>query len=98
MRHSRREFVKITGAASFAVLGAPALLKSRNANDKIRMGFIGVGNRGTKLLRAFRKNSDVQVAALCDVYKPYLTRKKNEVHPKLAETLGSRIPPLDETL
>jgi predicted dehydrogenase len=97
MRHSRREFVKITGAASFAVLGAPALLKSRNANDKIRMGFIGVGNRGTKLLRAFRKNSDVQVAALCDVYKPYLTRKKNEVHPKLAETLGSRIPPLDET-
>ena len=97
MQQTRRQFVITSGLASAAVIGAPAILKSRNANDKIRMGFIGVGNRGSQLLQAFRENSDVQVAALCDVYKPYLSRNKANVHPKLVDTLGSRIPQLGET-
>jgi len=95
MNHTRREFVKAS-VASAAILSAPGLLTAKNRGDKIRMGFIGVGNRGTKLLRAFRKNPDVQVAALCDVYQPYLTRNKSAVDAKIIDSIGSRVPPLDE--
>jgi len=94
MNHTRREFVKAS-VASAAILSAPGLLTAKNRGDKIRMGFIGVGNRGTKLLRAFR-NPDVQVAALCDVYQPYLTRNKSAVDAKIIDSIGSRVPPLDE--
>ena len=43
------------------------------ANDKIRMGFIGIGNRGSQLLNLFLQNENCEIAALCDVYKPYTT-------------------------
>ena len=37
------------------------------ANDQVRLGFIGVGNRGCQLLRAFLAQPDAKVVALCDV-------------------------------
>jgi predicted dehydrogenase len=46
---------------------------------KIRMGFIGVGNRGTQLLHGFMRNDGCEIAALCDVYEPYTTRKREDV-------------------
>ena len=79
MNQTRREFTKTTAMASAAVIGAPALLRGKNLNDKIRVGFIGVGNRGTKLLRWFMANDDVDVAALCDVYDPYMNRDNSSV-------------------
>ena len=63
---NRRTFVAATAltAASYSrILGA---------NDTIRLGFIGVGNRGDQLLDAFLVHKDCTVAALCDVYEPYL--------------------------
>src|SRR3954452_24736752 len=38
------------------------------ANDRIGMGLIGSGSRGTYVMGLFAKNSDVEVRALCDVY------------------------------
>lgn len=35
------------------------------ANDKIRMCFTGVGNRGMQLLTLFMQDSDCEIAALC---------------------------------
>ena len=52
---SRREFIYKTGIVSAGVsLGAASLnamdyTRVRGANDKIRMGFIGVGNRGSQV-------------------------------------------------
>ena len=43
-------------------------------SDRVRVGFIGVGNRGGQLLDGFAAQPDVEVAALCDVYEPYLQR------------------------
>ena len=37
------------------------------ANERVRLGFIGVANRGMQLLGAFLENPDVEIAALCDV-------------------------------
>src|SRR5262249_29118420 len=47
-------------------------LSALGANERVRLGFIGVGNRGDQLLDAFMPHQDAEVAALCDVYEPYL--------------------------
>ncbi len=63
----RRDFIKqgvamgITTAATSNVLGA---------NDRIRVGVIGPGRQGRGVMKAFQKNQDVQIAAICDVYAP----------------------------
>src|SRR5438552_8295520 len=68
---SRRAFTKTTNAAG-ALAALPASAKARASNDRSRLGFIGVGNRGDQLLDAFLVHKDCQVIALCDVYEPYL--------------------------
>ncbi len=70
---NRREFVKGSACAGLS-LAVPSILQAANKGQKVRMGFIGVGNRGTLLLHTFMKHADVEVTALCDVYEPYLNR------------------------
>jgi predicted dehydrogenase len=102
---NRRDFIKKSAiAASGLSLGINNLsLKGSRltgANDKIRMGFIGVGNRGTQLLRLFMAQPNCEVAALCDVYEPYLLRDYARVDKKYTEGyLGKegRIPKMGET-
>lgn len=46
----------------------------RNASDRVRIGFIGVGNRGSTLLRNvknFAGRMNVEIAAVCDIYEPH---------------------------
>ena len=49
------------------VAGAPALLAAQSPNDAIRVGGIGVGNRGAFLLRQILKVPNVKVVAICDL-------------------------------
>lgn len=69
-RISRRRFLKTTGAFGAA---APFLLPAANwaaetpANNRITMGFIGVGTQGRGLLGGFLGSNEVQVLAVCDV-------------------------------
>jgi predicted dehydrogenase len=67
---SRREFTKSAGVAG----AAAALTASRvsGANNRIRLGFIGLGNRGDQVLDAFLAQRDAEVTAICDIYQPYL--------------------------
>jgi len=58
------------------------------------MGFIGVGNRGTELMDLFRENEDVEVAALCDVYEPYLLRDRSKVDKRYLVT--DKVPGMGE--
>jgi len=67
------------------------------AGDTVRMGFIGVGNRGTQLLERFVVQPDVEVVALCDVYEPYLVRDLERVHPRFRDS-GIPVPPMREEL
>lgn len=66
----RRTFVKLSGTA----VGAAALHAAYvyAANERIRLGFIGVGNRGSQLLERTLTLEAAQVVALCDVYQPFL--------------------------
>ena len=93
---NRRDFLKaaVTAAAAGAVL-APAPARVLGAGDQVRLGFIGVGNRGCQLLNAFLAHPDAKVVALCDVYAPYLNAEYDKVDPRFA-SLGQRIPRMAE--
>jgi predicted dehydrogenase len=77
---SRREFVKqsATAAGIAATLtGFPEYIKASvfGANDRINLGFIGVGGRGRSLLGDFSqalKTQPAQILAVCDVYRKRL--------------------------
>jgi predicted dehydrogenase len=75
---------------------APAIGQTRSASDRIRVGFIGLGYRGSQLLPLFMQNRDVQIAALCDVYEPFITRDYSQVHKRLVDKLGNLIPKMGE--
>ena len=79
---TRRSF---TTSATLAGLGT-ALSAARvyGATERIRLGFIGLGNRGDQVLDAFLQHKDAEVVALCDIYPPYLdfAAKKVGSHPE----------------
>lgn len=67
---TRRDFAKTLAVAGAATaLGQTRVL---GANDRIRLGFVGLGNRGDQVLDAFLAHEDAQVVAICDLYQPYL--------------------------
>ena len=77
----RRDFLNRSGkAAAGAATGAAVLTASRRAhaaaNDKIQLGFIGLGGRGGALLQGFAQRLDCQIAALCDVNGGRLAQAK----------------------
>ena len=105
---TRRNFIKrsslalagltVSGVGS-ATFAAPVIDSGRRiigANDRIRTGFIGIGNRGTQLLQLFMEQPDCEVAALCDVYKPYVTRNYAEVDPRYIKAMPRQIPKMGE--
>lgn len=69
---------------------------SRVRIEKIRVGFIGVGNRGSQLLNLFMQHPDCEVAALCDVYEPYRTRDRSQVDPRYLEIIPGQVPKMGE--
>jgi predicted dehydrogenase len=73
---NRREFIKAgaTGTAAIAIGGTRGIL---GANDRIRLGIIGCGGRGNYLLRQTAlcaQELNVEIAALCDVWKVNLRK------------------------
>lgn len=95
---TRRQFLyESTTAAAGVTLGLNLIgAAARGANEKVRVGFIGVGNRGTQLLHGFMAQDDVEVVALCDVYEPYLNRSGADVAKIMRDSLGSRVPKMGE--
>jgi predicted dehydrogenase len=69
----RREFSATTlGALAAGSATTAAAVRTIGANDRIRLGFIGLGNRGDQVLDAFLVHKDCQVVALADIHEPYL--------------------------
>ncbi|MBN1996591.1 Gfo/Idh/MocA family oxidoreductase, partial [candidate division KSB1 bacterium] len=99
-KYTRRSFMKSTAAATGATLamGTPSFAQTAAPSDTIRVGCIGVGNRGSQLLQQFMQNPDVTITALCDVYEPYLTRDRSTVDPRMIELLGGLVPQMGEDL
>ncbi len=55
-------------AAKTAAITALSYSRIPGANDRIGLGVIGTGGRGTYVMTLFQNNPDVEVRALCDVY------------------------------
>lgn len=68
--YTRRDFAKTLAAAGITT--ALSNLRVAGANDRIRLGFIGLGNRGDQVLDAFLEHKDAEVVAICDLHQPYL--------------------------
>jgi len=102
-QRTRREFLKDSTATTAGMalglhlLGTPAARAARSANERVRVGFIGVGNRGTQLLHGFMAQDDVDIVALCDVYEPYLNRSHADISKSILDSIGARAPKMGET-
>jgi predicted dehydrogenase len=70
---SRRDFIKkaAIGAATLAAYPPSRVL---GANDRVRVGMIGVGGRGQELLKQVLEVQNAQLVAIADVY----TRRHDE--------------------
>ncbi|MDP6636491.1 MAG: Gfo/Idh/MocA family oxidoreductase [Phycisphaerae bacterium] len=83
MNPSRRNFLKSAAVAGVGV-GLPTIVPSSvfgadAPSERITMGWIGVGGRGSTLLRAFMGLKDAKVLAVCDVKKQQRDRAKVSV-------------------
>jgi len=72
--NTRRSFLAVAGAS---LLAHRARTGALGANDRINVGCIGLGGRGTHLMQMTLKRQelrgDVQVVAVCDVYRKRIT-------------------------
>jgi len=71
----RRDFLNCCAAASAGWASstfepARASARAAGASDRIRIGWIGCGGRGTFVARRFQESTDAQIVAVCDVYRP----------------------------
>ena len=75
---TRRGFIR-AGAAAAAltpVVGFPAVVKRRNANELLSHACIGTGNMARADLNGLRSHRDIHITALCDVDANYLAAAK----------------------
>ena len=72
-KFNRRTFIGAPAAAT-AVASAASYMQISGANDRIRLGVIGPGERGRHVMGLFQKDSKVQVTALCDIYAAQIDR------------------------
>src|SRR5579863_2935653 len=66
---NRRNFLRGASAAT-----ALSYSRAMGAYEKLHLGVIGVGDRGSGDMGNFQKNPDVEVVALCDLYKDHLDK------------------------
>ena len=75
---TRRDFTRTAGLAT-----ALSYSRVRGANDRVGVGYIGLGNRGDQVHDAFLEFGDQQTAAVCDLRADYmdLAVRKSRVSP-----------------
>lgn len=83
-RMNRRSFTKTTAAIAVAALSSARANRILGANDRIRVGAIGVSNRGGQVMDAFLKHDDAEIVALCDVWQTSLDKAREKIGGKTA--------------
>jgi predicted dehydrogenase len=85
---SRRSFLAASAAAPIVYSQSSAIA----ANDKLTLGFIGVGTMGRGHLGGFLGRQEVEVVAVCDVVKERLDDAKSMVEKRYATRTKSGTP------
>lgn len=88
---NRRTFVRTLAVGGLATIAMPEAFGAGLAgpNDRIAIGFIGVGVMGRGLLGTFLGMPDVQVVAVCDVVEPRRAAAKQAVEKRYADQRGA---------
>ena len=73
---NRRSFLKAA-----AIAAGPAVISAQGANDKVNVGWIGVGTRGYAGLDWLHTAAanEVQITAICDTYQGYIARAQDRM-------------------
>src|SRR6266576_4905161 len=87
VENTRRDFIKRTAWGAGAMLAYPSSARVLGANDRIRVGMIGVGGRGEDLLKQVLEVPNVELVAIADIY----SRRREE-----AKKMAPGIQTLDE--
>jgi len=68
---------------SFLVTSATALSASRaiGANDRVRVGLLGAGGRGSYIARTAKEHGNIDLAAISEIYEPRIEASKAELNP-----------------
>ncbi|MPY89387.1 MAG: gfo/Idh/MocA family oxidoreductase [Luteitalea sp.] len=85
MKVNRRTFVASTAAGVVGTTSALSARESRlvqGANDRIRLGFIGVGGMGRGHLNNFMQISEAEVVVVCDVWDFARNRARKMTEPQ----------------
>jgi len=87
-RVTRRAFLQTAAAGAAA---APFILpaSARGASDRVALGVIGTGGRGTSVMRSFLPLDDLAVVAVCDCQKDRREKARRLVAQQEAERTGS---------
>jgi predicted dehydrogenase len=73
----RRQFIRqVVGTSAVASLTAVSAGRVLGANDRVNVGLIGCGTRGTAVARLMAQVPGVAFVAVCDVYEPNAARAK----------------------
>ena len=86
MNVNRRKFLEFTSALAGSSIVASSMPwisafnnpepAGRNASDRVRLGFVGVGRRGSTLLKNVMNSNrrgaiNVEIVGVCDLYEPH---------------------------
>ncbi len=66
-RFNRREFMGTATAAAAGMISAKTVTSAGIGSRDIRLGYVGVGRRGTQLLECMFKHEGICVPAVCDI-------------------------------
>src|SRR5262245_59010741 len=86
----RRTFLKNSAISAGAMISSSRLAAANiiGANDRIRLGAIGVGGRSRgSLTPIHKKQPDTEIVALCDVYEPNLQRAAKDIEVESAKQI-----------
>ena len=75
--HTRRDFIKTTAAGAAFLASASA--RVLGANDRVRVGMIGVGARGQDLLKQLLAVKSAELVAVADIYSRRLDEAEHLV-------------------
>ena len=83
---TRRRFLAASAAAPFVYVKQA---RAAAANERLALGFIGMGTMNRGHLNGFLGRKEVEVVAVCDVVKERLDNAKEAVEKKYAERIKS---------
>jgi predicted dehydrogenase len=87
MAMKRRKFLISCAASAGWLAGgdrsAGARQRAFGANQRLRIGWIGCGLRGTFVARCFHESTDAEIVAVCDVYQPHAEKARAWLGPEV---------------